>query len=605
MPVPTLEIHLDRLRANARAVTALCARHGIEVCGVCKASMGSPLIARAMLEGGVTGIGESRLDNAVRLRRNGITAPLLMLRIPSISEAADVITWTDASLNSEISTLEALSAAAVSAHKVHEVLIMVELGDRREGAPPAMIPALCERVMELPGLTLGGLGTNFMCASGVLPSRGKLDSLARLAESIERRCGTTLRYVSGGNSSSLPLLLDGGVNGRINHLRVGTSILLGENPWSGGTLEGLRRDVFLLEAELVELKVKPSLPEGEIGLDAFGEVPTFRDRGERTRGIVNLGRLDISPSGLRPHGRGIETVTASSDHMILDLTDSTPHEVGDPVDFEIDYASLVQLMLSPYIRKHVVGTGPGHSERQAMVLADSTVAASRQAKEFIEELKELGLSLEVGDSRNAGAAAAAAGRALAERKIPIVLGSQRSRLFPLLRALRGAADPIGLLWVDSHPACDTEGSNVLGEALTSKLDAAPLLAAGCALVGLREATRTEARFLRDQELLALTMEDVDLLGMREVMRRALARVTSLGHGFALCLHGSVIRNMNGVSDAGLSYRECSLAMELVAASGGLRAVALTGIDPETESALQLRTTFGYLLSAFGKRILGV
>ena len=171
--------------------------------------MGSPLIARAMLEGGVTGIGESRVDNAVRLRRNGITAPILMLRIPSITEAPDVVAWTDGSLNSEAPALEALSQAAVAARKTHEVILMVELGDRREGAPPEAIPALSERTMELDGLKLAGLGANFMCASGVMPTREKLELLSRLAETIERRCGITLRYVSGGNSSSLPLLLDG------------------------------------------------------------------------------------------------------------------------------------------------------------------------------------------------------------------------------------------------------------------------------------------------------------------------------------------------------------------------------------------------------------
>ena len=344
------------------------------MCGVSKAAMGSPLIARAMLEGGVTGIGESRVDNAVRLRRNGITAPILMLRIPSITEAPDVVAWTDGSLNSEAPALEALSQAAVAARKTHEVILMVELGDRREGAPPEAIPALSERTMELEGLKLAGLGANFMCASGVMPTREKLELLSRLAETIERRCGITLRYVSGGNSSSLPLLLDGGVDRRINHLRVGVSILLGENPWTGGRLDGLKRDAFLLEGELVEIKTKPSLPEGEVGRDAFGSVPVIKDRGSRVRGIVNLGRLDINPGGLRPHRRGIETVTASSDHMILDLTKAAALKVGDSVDFELDYASLVQAMLSPYVRKHVVGTGPGHSERQVVLFADPGIA---------------------------------------------------------------------------------------------------------------------------------------------------------------------------------------------------------------------------------------
>lgn len=567
--------------------------------------MGSPLIARAMLEGGVTAIGESRIDNVIRLRRNGITAPIFMLRIPSITEAGDVVAWTDGSLNSEAPALEALSQAAAAAHKVHEVILMVELGDRREGAPPEAIPALADRTLELEGLRLAGLGANFMCASGVLPSREKLEQLAGLADAVGRRCGVTLRYVSGGNSSSLPLLFDGGVDRRINHLRIGASILLGENPWTGGRLDGLKRDAFLLESELVELKTKPSLPEGEVGRDAFGNVPVIRDRGARVRGIVNLGRLDINPAGLRPHRRGIETVTASSDHMILDLTTAAAHKVGDSVDFELDYSSLVQAMLSPYVRKHVVGTGPGHSERQVLLLSDPAIATSKQAKEFVDELKILGLSLQTAKSTDSAIAMERVTAALQKRRVPILLGFERESLAPLLTAIREQTEPLGLLWMDSQPACDPEGVNVLGESLTTQTDLAPLLASGCALVGLREATRAEARLIRERELLALTMEDVDLLAVRDVMRRALARVTSLGHGFALCLHGSAINDMTDPTDAGLSYRECSLAMELVAATRDLRAIALTGLDLETEPAMQLKAKFGYLLSAFGKRILGI
>ncbi len=527
------------------------------------------------------------------------------MRIPSITEAADVVAWADLSLNSESSTLEALSRAAVAAHKEHEVILMVEMGDRREGAPVEAIPGLAERTMQLPGLKLVGLGVNFMCASGVLPTRAKLEQLARLADDVERRHGMKLRYVSGGNSSSLPLLLDGGIDPRINHLRVGASILLGENPWTGGRLDGLRRDAFLLEAELVELKTKPSLPEGEVGPDAFGNIPSIKDRGDRLRGIVNLGRLDIDPGGLRPHRRGIETVTASSDHMILDLTKAAAHKVGDSIDFELRYSSLVQAMLSPYVRKHVVGTGPGHSERQVMLLADPRVAASPQAREFVDGLKTLGLSLQTARAANPSVAAEKASAAIRKRRAPIVLGVDRDSVAPLLTAIRRQSEPLGLLWMDSRPACDSEGENVLGEALTPRSDLPPLLASGCALVGLRQASRAEARFLRERELLALTMEDVDLLDVREVMRRALERVTGLGHGFALCLHGSAINDVADPTDAGLSYRECSLAMELVAATRDLRAIALTGLDPAAEPAMQLKSKFGYLLSAFGKRILGV
>ena len=87
---PCVTIDLDAVEANAAAVVRLCAAHGIRVLGVTKGAAGHPGVARAMLRGGVAGIGESRLANAERLRRAGVEAELVLLRIPSPSEADEI-----------------------------------------------------------------------------------------------------------------------------------------------------------------------------------------------------------------------------------------------------------------------------------------------------------------------------------------------------------------------------------------------------------------------------------------------------------------------------------------------------------------------------------
>ncbi len=606
MPGPSLSIFLDRLEDNARAVTGMCGAHGIEVFGVSKAACGSPLVAQAMLRGGVAGIGESRLDNVTRLRRNGVTCPIMLLRIPSITEAPEVVRWCNISLNSEASALRALSRAAVEAGVTHEVVIMVEMGDRREGVVPAEALPISELTTSLPGLSLAGIGANFMCASGVLPSVGKLEQLARLAEQVEAGTGITLRYVSGGNSSSLPLLRDGTLPERINQLRVGCSLLLGENPWTGETLPGLRADAFLLQAELVELKVKPSLPDGERGADAFGNVLSFTDRGERVRGICNLGRLDMNPAGLRPHLAGLENVTASSDHMILDLTDGPHFCVGDAIEFELDYGSMVQAMMSPYVTKQVEGGRMTDAAPTGVrLIAPESILAQDAAIDFRAEMVEIGFSLTAERPGDPEARRRAAAEALAGREIPLVIGGERDDLRPLFGAMSDIDGNLGLLWMDARPDCDPAAGGVLAGAVTaSDAGRIAVLADGCALVGLSGATRAEVEFIRTSDLLALTMEDVDLLGVREVMRRALERVRSLGTGFVLAFHGSVARGTGvGSEDEGLSYREMSLAMEMIAASGALRAVGLTGLEPGAPEA-HLKKAFGYLLSGFGRRILG-
>lgn len=199
---------------------------------------------------------------------------------------------------------------------------MTELGDLREGLRPDELLAVSDNTMELPGVRLVGIGGNLLCASGVLPSVENMQQLANLAEEVEQRQGVALTYVSGGNSSCLPLLAEGLLPPKVNSLRTGYSLLLGRNAITGDPWEGAYQDAFVLEGELIEKKIKPSLPTGQTGVDAFGKVPTLADKGDRVRGIVSLGRLDLDPSSLFPRDPAIETITASSDHLIVDLTDA-------------------------------------------------------------------------------------------------------------------------------------------------------------------------------------------------------------------------------------------------------------------------------------------
>jgi predicted amino acid racemase len=574
MPAPSLAIDLDAIAQNTAAIVARAHAAGIGVIGVTKATGGSPPVARAMLRGGVTGFGESRIDNVRRLRNAGITQPITMLRIPSVSEAADVVRWCDISLNSEERVLRALSQAAVEAGRVHGVVVMLEMGDRREGVTADELMPMCDLALALPGIRFAGLGANFMCASGVLPSEAKLRALADQVEAVEARFGVRLDVVSGGNSANLAMLEAGQMPARINQLRIGASILRGEEPISGGFFPWLRPDAFTLQAELVEMKVKPSLPEGETGFDAFGNRPVFADRGNRVRGIVNLGRVDIRLEGLSPREADLEITTASSDHLIVDLTGARRFAVGDAMAFGLDYGALVQAYLSPYVEKRLAGRAAAQAARRVRLLADPVLAARAETQGFLATLRDLGYQTEIGGP-------------LGEDDLPLRMPPDRDPAWAQITADLPDRSELGLLWLDSCPG--------------PSLNADP---ESLALVGLRQASRAEAARIAEAGILALTMEDIDLTGIREAMRRALARVTAMTEGFVLSLDASVGRGMEPDDlEAGLSYRECSTAMELVAASGALRGIVMTGFDPDARASA-LEAAYGYLLSALGKRILG-
>lgn len=209
MPGPEIQVDIQKIRENTKTLVDFCRSSGISVTGVTKVTCGMPMVAQAMLDGGVASIGESRIENIRRLRSSGINAPVMMLRIPPLSRVEEIVTSVDISLNSELSVIRSLSDAAEKKGKIHKVILMVDLGDLREGIWPTDLLDVAREVIELPGVELTGLGTNLTCFGGVLPSRKNMGELVGYAEKIEEAFGIELKIISGGNSSSLPLLMEG------------------------------------------------------------------------------------------------------------------------------------------------------------------------------------------------------------------------------------------------------------------------------------------------------------------------------------------------------------------------------------------------------------
>jgi predicted amino acid racemase len=344
----TLTIDLDKVADNTRRVVD--ALGGLHVVGVTKVTCGSPGVGRALLAGGAQALGESRLENAERLRAAGIDAPVWLLRSPTPGLAADVVRLTDVSLESELETVLALERAAVAQGRRHGVIAMVDLGDLREGMLPADLPAFVEAVARLDHVELAGVGVNLTCYGAVCPTPQNLGELAGLAAQTERRLGRRLAFVSGGNSGSIGLRVAGRMPAAVTSLRVGETILLGVDTLTREPTLGLHVDALVVRAPVIECKVKPSMPVGEIAQDAFGNHPTFVDRGDRRRAICAMGRQDVVPEGLVPLDHRVEVLGASSDHLILDVDALEPApRLGDTLAFVPGYGATLALCTSPYV----------------------------------------------------------------------------------------------------------------------------------------------------------------------------------------------------------------------------------------------------------------
>jgi predicted amino acid racemase len=346
---PRLEIDLAAITHNARTLVDRLAVKGVRVTGVSKAALGSPEVAGAMLRGGVTGIGDSRIQNLARVRAGGLTCPLTLIRSPMLSDVDRVVRTADVSLNTEPVVLDALSAAAIAQGRTHGVVLMVELGDLREGIAADEVVEAARSIGTRPGLTLAGVGTNLACQSGVVPDQRKMDELSHLAEQVEVACGVALSVVSGGNSANLGWALSTSSVGRIDELRVGEAILLGTEPLHRHPIDGLDTTAFSLIAEVIEVQVKPAQPWGTTAQTAFGLQPARTGTGTVRQAIVALGRQDVDPDGLTPTP-GILTLGMSSDHLVLDVGECDV-AVGDEVAFGLGYGALVRAMTSPFVTK--------------------------------------------------------------------------------------------------------------------------------------------------------------------------------------------------------------------------------------------------------------
>jgi len=347
---PRVTINLEKLKHNTEVVAEACSKHDIKIMGVTKSFCAVPEAAKAMVEGGVKFLADSRVENLKKLGH--LDALKVLLRLPMKSQAEAVVKYADISLNSELETIKALGLAAVKQNKVHNIVLMVDLGDLREGFLPTDIESAVNAILSVEGINLYGLGVNLTCYGGVVPDDKNLGQLCDLAEMIESKFELKLEMITGGNSSSFYMLDKGTMPSKVNNLRMGEIIVLGRETAYGNALEGTHDDAFKLQAEIVELKTKGSMPIGEIGMDAFGNTPTFEDKGMILRAIAAVGRQDVNPDDLIPLDEGIEILGSSSDHLLMNMSGAhNTYKVGDIVEFKLEYGSLLSLTTSEYIEK--------------------------------------------------------------------------------------------------------------------------------------------------------------------------------------------------------------------------------------------------------------
>ncbi len=306
-----------------------------------------------MLDGGCVGIADSRVLNIIDMKNKGLKTTFMQLRTPMLSEVENVVEFSDISLNTEFKVIKKLSDEGVKQNKKHKIVLMVEMGDLREGVPEQNLDNIVKKIKNLDGIILYGIGMNLACFGGVVPTNEKIEKFLEIVKKTEEKHNIKFEMISGGNSANIPLLLKNPEKTIINNLRIGEGILIGYETVNRTPISDTYQDTFILEAEIIEYKHKESKPYGKITQNAFGETPVFEDEGIINRAIIAVGKQDTIPDDLIPLDTDIKILGSSSDHIILQIKNNS-YQVGDIVKFKLKYGALVNLYTSKYVKKEYV-----------------------------------------------------------------------------------------------------------------------------------------------------------------------------------------------------------------------------------------------------------
>ena len=347
---PQLVVSLDTVARATAALVARATARGVQIAAVTKAVDGEPLVGRVLLDGGCVGLADSRLPALERHADAGL-GPLTLIRPPQPAEIEACAEIADRVLLSDAATAGAVGER-VSGRAV-EVLLTVDLGDRREGVLPDEVAAVAADIDRTPGCGLAGLAVNFACLSGRLPTIALFREAEDLLAGVAGLCDEPL--LSLGGTCCLQHLDDYEPRFR-TEMRCGGGLLYGYDFVTMAPLAGLERHDPILTAVVLECYRKPPAATGAAGRDAFGHVPAVDlPDDDAWYALLNLGRRDCEPRGLRPLEEGARLAGATSDVTVLIV--DRPLAAGDTVDFAVDYDALVRAVTSPHVEKRFVG-GP-------------------------------------------------------------------------------------------------------------------------------------------------------------------------------------------------------------------------------------------------------
>lgn len=359
-----LTIHTDKIKGNIKDLGAFFKKRNIHWSLVTKVFSGDKTFLKNVLTEDIiqhiNSVGDSRLTSLKNLRAVNPKMRTIYIKPPAQVYADELVQYADISLNSSFSTIEALNKAAKKHDLIHQIIIMIELGELREGVNRDDILEFYKKVFNLSNIEVIGIGSNLGCMYGVEPTYDKLLQLSLYKELISAKFDKKLPYISGGTSITLPLVDMDVVPKEINHFRVGEAAFFGLSPLKNEQFENLHTDTFEFYANIIELEEKKIVPDGiinEANIGHVAEVDVTDDSETTYKAILDFGMLDVDKSDIEAEDKSLTFVGISSDMIVIDLgknktkDGNKKYKVGDQIKFKPNYMGVARLLSSKFIEK--------------------------------------------------------------------------------------------------------------------------------------------------------------------------------------------------------------------------------------------------------------
>ncbi|MEN8121105.1 MAG: alanine racemase [Bacteroidota bacterium] len=351
-------LNTTRLKENYEYLDKLFKSNNIKWSVVSKLLSGSKQYLTELLKLGINQVCDSRASNLKMIKEINPKVETIYIKPPAKRAISDIVKYADISVNTEFDTIRLLSKEARKQNKTHKIIIMIELGELREGVLREEFIEFYSQVFEQKNIEVVGIGTNLACLYGVLPNHDKLIQLSLYEQLVEAKFDKQIPFVSGGSSVTIPLIFQNLLPKGINHFRVGETLFLGTDVYHNTTYNKMNDNVFTLFTEIIELIEKPMIPMGDMGTNVEGETQEFDENliGETSyRAIIDLGLLDVEHEHIYAKDKTIEFAGASSDMIVVDLKENkNNYKVGDLIEFSMDYMGTLRILNSRYVEKRCV-----------------------------------------------------------------------------------------------------------------------------------------------------------------------------------------------------------------------------------------------------------